>query len=104
MSTAKTDQSGRILIVVFAGRTCHFVGFVMMRLICVCGQRLRLSTVSPDPSRFAYFTNTLSRGLAHIYFKNVTSYEKLLVQSNLSSKYVWLLALSNTFTLVVFVR
>ena len=32
--TAKTDQTGRMprLIRVFAGRTCHFVGFVMRRL------------------------------------------------------------------------
>ena len=31
-----SDQTGRIprLIWVFAGRTCHFVGFVTMRLIC----------------------------------------------------------------------
>ena len=35
MRTAKTDQTGRLpkLIRVFAGRTCHFVGFVMKRLI-----------------------------------------------------------------------
>ena len=33
--TAKTDQTGWMpgLIWVFAGRTCHFVGFVMMRLM-----------------------------------------------------------------------
>ena len=31
---AKTDQTGQMpwLIWVFAGRTCHYVGFVMMRL------------------------------------------------------------------------
>ena len=31
-----SDQTGRMprLIWVFAGRTCHFVGFVTMRLIC----------------------------------------------------------------------
>ena len=31
-----SDQTGRMprLIWVFAGRTCHFVGFVMRRLIC----------------------------------------------------------------------
>ena len=36
MSTAKTDQTGRVprLIRVFAGRICRFVGFVMRRLIC----------------------------------------------------------------------
>ena len=36
MQTAKTDQTGRMtrLICVFAGRTCHFVGFVMRWLIC----------------------------------------------------------------------
>ena len=35
MRTAKTDQTGRLprLIWVFAGRTCHIVGFVMMWLI-----------------------------------------------------------------------
>ena len=35
MRTAKTDQTGRRprLIWVFAGRTGHFVGFVMRRLI-----------------------------------------------------------------------
>ena len=35
MQTAKTDQTGWMhrLIWVFAGRTCHFVGFVMRRLI-----------------------------------------------------------------------
>ena len=33
--TAKTDQTGQMprLIWVFAGRTCHFVGFVMRQLI-----------------------------------------------------------------------
>ena len=33
---SKTDQNGRMprLIWVFAGRTCHFVGFVMRRLKC----------------------------------------------------------------------
>ena len=32
-----SDQTGRMprLNCVFAGRTCHFVGFVMRRLICV---------------------------------------------------------------------
>ena len=32
-----SDQTVRIprLICVFAVRTCHFVGFVMLRLICV---------------------------------------------------------------------
>ena len=31
-----SDQTGRMprLILVFAGRTCHFVGFVLKRLIC----------------------------------------------------------------------
>ena len=35
MWTAKTDQTGRMprFIWVFAGRTCHFVGFVMRQLI-----------------------------------------------------------------------
>ena len=35
MRTVKTDQSGRMprLIRVFAGHTCHFVGFVMRWLI-----------------------------------------------------------------------
>ena len=35
MRTAKTDQTGQMprLICVFAGRTCHFVGFVMRGLI-----------------------------------------------------------------------
>ena len=35
MRTAKTDQTGRMprLIRVFAGRTCHFVGFVVRRLL-----------------------------------------------------------------------
>ena len=35
MRTAKTDHTGRMprLIWVFAGRTCHFVGFVTRRLI-----------------------------------------------------------------------
>ena len=34
MGTAKTDQTGRMprLIGVFAGRTCHIVGFVVTRL------------------------------------------------------------------------
>ena len=34
-----SDQTGRMsrLIWVFAGRTCHFVGFVMRRLMCVPG-------------------------------------------------------------------
>ena len=38
LRTAKTDQSGRMprLIWVSAGRTCHFVGFVMRRLECYC--------------------------------------------------------------------
>ena len=33
-----SDQTGRMprLIWVFAGRTCHFVGFVMRRLMCKC--------------------------------------------------------------------
>ena len=35
MRTAKTDQTGRMpRLIVFAGRTCHFIGFVMRRLIC----------------------------------------------------------------------
>ena len=39
MQTAKTDQSGWMprLIWVFAGRTCHFVGFVVMQLKCYTG-------------------------------------------------------------------
>ena len=38
MQTAKTDQTGQMprLILVFAGRICHFVGFVMRQLI-LCG-------------------------------------------------------------------
>ena len=40
MQTAKTDQTGRMtrLTWVFAGRTDHFVGFVMRRLICNLGE------------------------------------------------------------------
>ena len=36
-----SDQTGRMprLIWVFAGRICHFVGFVMRRLICLCRYR-----------------------------------------------------------------
>ena len=32
-----SDQTGRMpsLICIFAGRTCHFVGFVMLQLICI---------------------------------------------------------------------
>ena len=32
-----TDQTGRVsrLIRIFSGRTCHFVGFVMLQLICL---------------------------------------------------------------------
>ena len=35
MRTVKTDQTGQTprLIRIFAGHTCHFVGYVMMRLI-----------------------------------------------------------------------
>ena len=38
MQTAKTDQTGHMprLIWVFAGHTCHFVGFVMRWLILCC--------------------------------------------------------------------
>ena len=38
MWTVKTDQTGQMprLIWVFAGHTCHFVGFVMRWLICPC--------------------------------------------------------------------
>ena len=37
MGTANSDQTGRMprLIWVFAGSTCHFVGFVMIWLIVV---------------------------------------------------------------------
>ena len=37
MGTMNTDQTGQMprLICVFAGRTCHFVGFAMRRLITV---------------------------------------------------------------------
>ena len=40
MRTAKTDQTGWMtrLIWFFAGRTGHFVGFVMCRLICNLGE------------------------------------------------------------------
>ena len=34
MSTGKTDQTGQMPGQIFAGRTHHFVGFVMRRLIC----------------------------------------------------------------------
>ena len=36
MDSENSDQTGRMsrLISVFAGRTGHFVGFVMRRLIC----------------------------------------------------------------------
>ena len=39
MRTAKTDHTGRMprLIWVFAGRTCHFVGFVVLQLSPVFG-------------------------------------------------------------------
>ena len=47
MRTAKTDQMGRMprLIWVFAGRTCHFVGFVMKRLILLF---VRIATYHED--------------------------------------------------------
>ena len=40
MRTAKTDQTGRLtrLIWGFAGRTGHFVGFVMRTFICNLGE------------------------------------------------------------------
>ena len=48
-----SDQTGRMLrlICVFAGRTCHFVGFVMRRLtlpILICMLKIRsVHTVQP---------------------------------------------------------
>ena len=60
--TAKTDQTGRMprLIWVFAGRTCHFVGFVTMRLICVPSKSYLIRTIymvsifTTDPTYLSY--------------------------------------------------
>ena len=37
MRAVKTDQAGQMprQILVFTGHTCHFVGFVLLRLICL---------------------------------------------------------------------
>ena len=54
-----SDQTGRMprLIWVFAGRTCHFVGFVTRRLKWGCLSRIPIFS-SPEPKvhRWAYST------------------------------------------------
>ena len=54
MRTAKTDQTGRMtrLIQVFAGRTCHFVGFVMRRLIFVSFPHSSLLIIHSDMGKY----------------------------------------------------
>ena len=85
MWTAKTDQTGQMprLIWVFAGRTCHFWGFVMLRLNYWVGPEMWLFVWSllllpvlgeltmkvlarlhgcaglPKPSLFAYVISTV---------------------------------------------
>ena len=56
MRTAKTGQTGQMtkLIWVFAGRTGHFVGFVMRMLICNLGE-------SNERARFGVLFNTFEK-------------------------------------------
>ena len=46
----RTAKSLIRLIWVFAGRTCHFVGFVMRRLKCVCSWAAVVNATWPTPS------------------------------------------------------
>ena len=57
-----SDQTGRMprLIWVFAGRTCHFVGFVMMRLNCCLG-RTKTSDFRGKLMKFLFFFTHTSR-------------------------------------------
>ena len=56
-----SDQSGRIprLIWVFAGRTCHFVGFVMRRLL-YCPESLLPDRIPTDRLPNEYKTSTVT--------------------------------------------
>ena len=64
MQTAKTDQTGQMprLIWVFAMRTGHFVGFVMLQLICLtqqAGFHMQISYQIRDDI-YKYFVNARS--------------------------------------------
>ena len=63
MRPAKTDQTGRMtrLPWVFAGRTDHFVGFVMRRLICTLAE-------SNERARFCVFLASLRRFFVCLFF------------------------------------
>ena len=73
MRTAKTDQTGRMprLIWVFAGRTCHFLGFVMRQLtwtpyVCLCWGLTSQSTIFQscrDGATASWVNNQYFRGV-----------------------------------------
>ena len=69
MQTAKTDQSGRMprLIWVFAGHTCHFVGFVVLRLISNVNLFLAIDRSITPIFSCLHFSRYLPSGLVRPY-------------------------------------
>ena len=88
-----SDQTGRMprLIWVFAGRTCHFVGFVMRRLMS--------RVVKPKPKYGLYYTPSIyAKGYIVFVFPFVCSSVRIFVRLFVRN-FVPFVELLQTFTL-----